>query len=134
MNKISKITIFVLIFSCLAIGPLLSWAQLVPCGTQNTPNCRLCDFLLLVRNITHYIIGVLVPLAILFIIIGGVIILISQGTQIAVKGKKVIRTALFAIIIALIAGAIIDAIIVFLSNPSILPLPWHAFELNCPTP
>ena len=116
------------------IGPLLSGAQLVPCGTRNTPNCRLCDFLILVRNITHYIVGVLVPLAILFIIIGGVIILISQGTQIAVKGKKVIRTALFAIIIALIAGAIIDAIIVFLVNPSILPLPWHAFELNCQTP
>jgi len=107
-------------------------AGLVPCGQPDAPQCQLCHFLFLIRNIITFILKFLVPLGILFIIIGAIIILISRGTQIATKGRKIIRTALFAIVIALIAGIIIDTVIAFIANPSVFPFPWYAFELQCP--
>jgi len=133
MNKNYKtIFLFLISLSLLLIGFSTSAAGLVPCGQPDAPQCRLCHFMFLIRNIVTFILEILVPLAILFIIIGAIIILISRGTQIATRGRKIIRTALFAIVIALIAGIIIDTIIAFVANPSVFPFPWRAFELQCP--
>jgi len=96
------------------------------------PSCRLCHFLFLARNITDFIIKVLVPLGILLIIIGAIIILISRGTQIATIGKRFIRKALTAIIIGVAAWFIVDILIVLLLKPGFFPLPWYAWELQCP--
>lgn len=96
------------------------------------PTCQLCHFMFLVRNVTDFIIKVLVPLGILLIIIGAIIILVSRGTRIATIGKRYIRKALTAIIIAVIAWFIVDMVIVLLLKPGLFPFPWYAWDLQCP--
>jgi hypothetical protein len=133
MNKTNKTIIFLFAFFFFAIAPALALgAGLVPCGGENLPSCQLCHFMFLVRNVTDFIVKVLVPLGILLIIIGAIIILVSRGTRIATIGKKYIRKALFAIIIAVIAWFVIDAIIVLLLKPGLFPFPWYAWDLQCP--
>jgi len=131
-KKYKKIFIFLALIFLLSIGFLANAAGLVPCGGKDMPSCQLCHSLFLVRNITDFILKVLVPLAILFVIIGGIIILISRNTSIAATGKRLVRTALMGIIIALAAWFIVDGIIVSLLQPGTIPFPWYAWQLECP--
>lgn len=133
MNKKYKtIFLFLIPVTLLLAGFLANAAGLVPCGGRDMPSCRLCHFLFLIRNITNYILKALMPLGILFIIIGGIIILISRNTSLAATGKRFVRIALMGIIIALAAWFIVDMVIVFLLRPGTFPFPWYAWELQCP--
>ena len=134
MNKAQKIIFLFLVSSLLLISGLwTNAAGLIPCGGRDLPSCRLCHFLMLVRNITDFILKVLVPLGILLIVVGGIIIAASRNTSIARTGKKLIRSALTGIIIAFVAWFIVDGVIVFFLRPGIFPFPWYAWDLQCPT-
>jgi len=134
MNKKLKTITFTLAATCLLMLPIVVNAALVPCGGHDgTPEkCQLCHFLILIRNIVDYILKIIVPLAALFVIAGGVMILVSGGGQIAIQAKKMITYAVIGIIIALVSWTIINTIIVALVNADEFPTPWNAWELDCP--
>jgi len=134
MNKKSKITIFTLAIICLLALPFIVNAALVPCGGHDgTPEkCQLCHFLILIRNIVDFILKAIVPLAALFVMAGGIMILVSRGGQMAIQGKKMITYAVIGIIIALVSWTIVNTIIVALVNTDEFPTPWNAWELDCP--
>ena len=135
MNKSVKTVIFIACFVFVVIFPLIvEAAGLVPCGQVDTPKCRICHFLLLIRNIITFASGIIVPLTLLGLAAGGVLIIISRGsTNLAVKGRELISAAIKGFIITLLSWVLINSIIVALVNPDVFPLPWNAWHLNCPT-
>ncbi len=133
MNKSLKIIILIVCLGFLTTIPFLVNAKLIPCGTADTPECQLCHILILVRNIITFALKVITPLAILFIVIAGIIILTAGGSaEQTAKGKKAIYAAIIGIIIAFAGWVIINSIIVALINPNVFPAPWNAWKLECP--
>lgn len=135
MNKSVKTVIFIACFVFVVIFPLIvEAAGLVPCGQVDTPKCRICHFLLLIRNIITFASAVIVPLTLLGLVVGGVLIIISRGSvNLATKGRELISMAIKGFVIVLISWVLINSIIVALVNPGVFPLPWNAWNLNCPT-
>ncbi len=72
--------------------PTIALATLVNCGNEGQPSCTLTDLLGLIPIIIDFIIYYIVtPAAILFLTIGGLVILVSGGNpELKNKGKEII--------------------------------------------
>lgn len=135
MIKFIKITIFTFCLSFLVLFPLLANAQIVPCGGSNDIDCQLCHFFVLISNIVDFILMYIAPLAGVFIVVGGILILISRGAELAVQGKKMITYAVIGIVIALLGWTIVNTVMTVLigsSNVSPLRWPWNDPDIRCP--
>lgn len=107
-------------------------AALVPCGTSTTHPCTACDFGQLAINIVNFLLNIILPLAAVMIVIGGITIATAGDNPGKVsKGKEIITAAVVGILIALLSWIIIDTIIkvvaVGWSNLNIGP--WN--KINC---
>jgi len=116
---------------------------LVPCGRHiDDPNtainetapCSLCHIFVLIKRIIDFATGVVAfPILVLMIIVGGITWITAGGSEARIsRGKEIIRTAVIAIIILLVAWLIIDTVITFLTPAS---APWQNWStINCPVP
>ena len=116
---------------------------LVPCGRHiDDPNtninetapCSLCHIFVLIKRIIDFATGVIAfPILVLMIIVGGITWITAGGSESRIsRGKEIIRTAVIAIIILLVAWVIIDTVIVFLTPAG---APWQNWStINCPVP
>jgi len=109
---------------------------IVPCGRPGTPDCQLCHFFVLAKNIITGSLQAVAILASLFVVIGGILILTSGGSpEPMTKGKKAILFAVIGVVVALVAWVIINTVIGLLVNPDVFPWPWNKIPLDiiCPS-
>lgn len=127
MNKKRTLQLALLTFFL----PLVASAQLiVNCDPALAPGepgaCGVDAFIQTITNIIQWLQLIIIPLAILFIAVGGFMILTSAGSSDKVsKGKGMITIAITGIIIMLLSTLAIKAIFYFLDvDPT---------EVNVPT-
>ncbi len=115
-----------------------TYAQgLVPCGTSAGLSCNLCDLYTLVKNIIDFLLfNLALPIAVIVFLIGGILLLASQGSEERLKqGKAALTNAVFGIIIAFAAWLIVNTLLVTLGFqvPFSQALPWNKFP-TCEAP
>lgn len=98
---------------------------LVPCGRnfddpgtepwENCP-CRLCHFLVLGKNIIDFSLkNLVIPLAVLLIVIGGVVLLTSSGSPEKMgRGLAILKTTVIAVVIIFGSWIIVNSVLTFL--------------------
>jgi len=124
---------------------------LVPCGRQTddpkTLNvcecypCELCHLFILFKRVVDFLtINIIVPLAILMIVIGGIMFLTAAGDPGRISGgKKILTAAVIGFAIFFLAWMIVNTIVFFTSEGR-LPLPGEIgkifgkpwYEIACP--
>jgi len=104
----------------------LATAALVPC---NGPDCTLCDFLILIKNLIDLMLQLGVIFAGLFFAWGAFVIMTAGDSQERVtEGRKVMTTVAIGILIAFTSWMILGTLIqVLTGSPS--KLPWN--EIQC---
>lgn len=104
--------IFLAILICLLLTPSLIFAAepLLQCSTDP---CSFKDFTGIIGRATNFITTyIITPLATLFLIIGGVVMLVSGGNpEMKSTGKKILTAAIIGLFLALCAKMIINFIL-----------------------
>jgi len=102
----------------LATSPLLIMAQsamaaLVPCSTSENPDpCTLCHLVLGVRNIFEFLLALLFIACILFIVVAGVLYMVSSGNKSLMDwAKKAITYSLSGFLLFLLSWVIVTAVL-----------------------
>jgi hypothetical protein len=91
-----------------------------PAKAPGAGGCGIRDFVYFLKQFIKYLTVVIVPLAVFFIVWGGLVILLAGGSPERVgKGKKMITTALIGVAIALSAWLIINTVFLALTGASI---------------
>jgi hypothetical protein len=134
-----KYLFFVLIILFLVVPFIVfaaewNWGDpLVICGTSTTPACTLCDIFRLAKIIVQFITTGLFVIAPIFIVMGGIRILIGGAKPDEVQsGKKMITNAIIGIVIALVAWVVLNMIFNELAKaPGDEGIPWPWNKITC---
>ncbi|MCX6720372.1 MAG: hypothetical protein NTW11_01030 [Candidatus Staskawiczbacteria bacterium] len=142
-----KIFLSVTLFCLLSIifVPFLATAAFVQCGngtpiydasgscTSNCP-CGICDFFKMLSTIYSFIVwDIAMPLAIIAIVIGGIMMMISAGNpDLMGKGKTMLKTAIIGLVLVLGSWIIINLVLTAIGYKDIST--WSSFSINCTTP
>lgn len=121
---------FAFLFSVsFALLPLVVVAAgLVPCGGADQPLCTWCHLMQLITNVISFLIYIVIPLATVMIVVGGIFIMTAGGsTERVSKGREIVTAAITGLIIALLSWLIIDTIIKIIAGGSFGP--WN--KLSC---
>ena len=138
--KFFSITIFAILLISLALPQLVLARGLVPCGGTGEPKCNLCHFFQLLQNIINGASILVLSLAALFIVIGGIVILSSAGSpDRASEGKRMITYSIIGIIICFGAWMIINtvmnnALVKEPGQPGAIPWPWNRIKCEVSEP
>lgn len=113
---------------------------IVPCGREGQDPCTLCDFFKMANSVVNFLLQLILVIAPIFILVGGVMILTSAGKSDQVTlGKKIITNTVIGVVIALLSWTIINEILIVLNGSitvegrevgKILDWPWNKIE--CP--
>jgi hypothetical protein len=125
--KILRILGFCLLTSLaliLVVPWLVSARGLVPCGGSGPGEnpCTVCDIFVLIQNIINFIWYTLtIPLAILFFIYGGILLIVpgfwgEQSAATYQRGKKILTNTLIGIVIIFVSWLAIDTFIKLLGG------------------
>jgi hypothetical protein len=139
-----KYLFFILIIVSLILPFQVSAAFLsgpiVPCGREGQDPCTLCDFFKMANSIVNFLLQLILIIAPIFILVGGVMILTSGGRSDQVTlGKKIITNTVIGVVIALLSWTIINEILIVLNGSitvegkevgKILDWPWN--KIDCP--
>lgn len=117
------------------------YGGLVPCGRAvDDPNtsiderapCSLCHIFILIKRIVDFgTVNILIPLAILMVVIGGIMFLTAGGDPGRLgSAKKILTATLIGLVIVLAAWLIVNTIITFMTPASSPFQSWHT--INCP--
>jgi|GEM_PF-738874 len=123
-------------------GFLLLRGHLVPCGrhsddpgttTDETEDCTLCHFALLLKNIFDLMLSLLIVTAILFITVGGVVYIVSMGNpRLTGVAKNIITKTLFGFGIMMVGWLLVYTLLVFLSTGNMVGRGTSSwFEFTC---
>lgn len=94
-------------------------------GSSVVTTISWCDILQTASNVVGFLFHLAFPIAILMIIIGGFALLISVGNDNAIKrGKEIIMSAIWGIVITLCAGIILGFILRALQVANTNIVPW----------
>jgi hypothetical protein len=116
---------------------LAAGEALVPCGRTDPVTgkiinpCNICHFYILIHNIINFLLfKILTPLAVLAMLVGGLILLTSGGSEKSVtRGKAILTYTVIGIVLAFGAWLIINTILGNLLRPEYKP--WQAFPADC---
>jgi len=119
MKKITKILIYLAVFSILVLPVLSFSAGLIPCGTDTPPNdhpCEFKDFLDLVNNVIKFVLfKMAVPIAAIMFFYAGFKLVTSGGsTENRGIAKKVFSNTVYGLAVAMAAWIIIRTILLIL--------------------
>jgi len=110
MKKIFATISLIFLLSTIFV-PFLAFAAegIVPCQD----NCTITDFFKMLGNIFNFIVNdIAIPVAVVALVIGGVILLISAGNPNMVGlGKKILWSAIIGLLLALCSKLIINFIL-----------------------
>ncbi len=99
--------------------------SLVPCGQFPDCRCELSDLFVMISRIYSFAVYIIaLPLAGLFIVIGGTLLLVSGGNPgLAEKGKNILKYTAIGIILVFGSWLIIDVVLKAIGYD----LPWNTF-------
>lgn len=120
-----------LIFSIfLLASPALAIEPLVHCGGTGQPLCTTCDFLVLGKNISDFILVYLVPaISALFFIYAGFEILLGGGIQSRVaRGRAVFQTTAYGLLIIFLAWLIVNTVLRTVASDENIAENWWKLE------
>jgi hypothetical protein len=109
----NKIKIFLFSGFCfLASSGFANAAGLVPCGTgPGEKMCTWCNLFDLFKNVIDFMMMIIFPIATVYIIYGGFLMLTAGDNQSRFgDGRKAITSAVIGILIALLSWLILDTI------------------------
>ena len=112
-----KIFLFSIILSEILLFPLISSAEgLVPCGGYGENPCSLCYFFKMFENIMDFVfIGLVPPVAILMLVIGGLMFFFSAGSPgNLAKAKSVMTSTVLGLIIIYVAWIMVNTFFVII--------------------
>ena len=127
-----KVVFIFFIFSIFFFAsPALALDPLVPCGGEGQPLCTTCDFLVLGKNISDFILVYLVPaLAAIFFVYAGFEILLGGGIPSRVaQGQKVFQTTVYGLSIIFLAWLIVNTVLRTVAADENIAEHW--WELEC---
>jgi hypothetical protein len=104
----------ILMIPALAQDPEGASGNLVPCGTSANSNaCSLCDLYVLVKRVINFLLfGLALPIAVVMMLLGGMYILTSMGSEERIKqGKAAIYNTVIGAVLAFAAWLIINTIL-----------------------
>ncbi|MBU0646449.1 pilin [Patescibacteria group bacterium] len=87
-----------------------AFMQDIAAKCYNTGDCSLADIMIVINNVGIYVLGIIGSLVLLMYVIGGIMMLTSEGGDRKVQGKK------------MIVGATVGMIIVFAAYAAIITL------------
>jgi len=136
--------LFFVILIFFLIAPLQVFAQergflggpIVPCGIKSDPArstpCTLCDFFVIARNIINFIFELILVIAPLFILWGGIMLLVSAGNPSrSGLGKQIITASIIGVLIAFLSWTILSTIFNNLINSNSDAFSWPWNEPQC---
>jgi len=101
---------------------------IVPCGGKDNP-CTLCHFFEMAKNIINFLFQLILVIAPVFVLIGGITILISAGRPEQVSlGKRIVTSAIIGVVIALLSWTILGMLFNALVGGEGFPWPWNEFH------
>ncbi len=132
-----RVTLFICLFSLTAIVAVVlpfysAHAALVPCGTSDNPRmCNFCDFFTLIDNVKNFLlVDVMTPVAVLFIVIGGIMVLTGGAKPGNItQGRKIITDTVIGIFVIFSAWMITNTIIQLFTGDSNLSQNWY--KISC---
>lgn len=129
MNRSQK-TILILTTALLAVSIALpASAGLLDLPQFNDP-CDVCEFARLLSQIKNLVLEIAAPAAVLFIIIGGVMMSASAGIPAQVqRAKSIITSAIIGLVILLCAWLIVSAVMAATLGPGVTSNWW---TVTCP--
>jgi len=129
--------LFFVILIFFLIAPLQVFAQergflggpIVPCGIKSDPArstpCTLCHMFVLAKNVIDFLFEIVLVIAPLFLLIGGLTILLSVGNPGKIDlGKRIITSTIIGIVIALVSWMAISTLLNQFVDDTVLPWPW----------
>jgi len=106
---------------------------LVPCGTGSTP-CTLCDFIVGFSNLTKYLLGLAVTIALAGITFAGIMYVISSGDEgLITTSKNFLKASISGFVIVLCAWLIVNVAMWALSAKTDLNIGktnWYTFDCS----
>jgi len=106
-------------------APSYKTTSLVPCSG---PDCSLCDIFVLIKNLINLFVELTFALAGVFIVWGAIEIMVAGGDEAKVKaGREKVTTAIYGIVIVLIAWLFIGTVLQILTGSSSV-LPWNKIQ------
>jgi len=139
MFKYFKIAILIFLLVLFIIPQTVSAFSLVPCGRSeddpSTPNvkederCTLCHIFIMLQIIINGISIAILAWAAIFIVIGGITIMVAGGSpDKASQGKRMITYAIVGVVIAFGSWLIINITMNVLVDSDKMPWPWNKIE------
>jgi len=125
MKNIYKKFFVLIAFSyCLLASLPASAAGLVPC---NGPDCKLCHLLVLIVNITNFLMrNIAAPLAGLMFLVGGIMMVAAGGSESRFsKGKEIFLNTLIGVVIVLSSWAIVNTLIMIFGSGQLAGNWWN---------
>lgn len=131
MKKLKPVFILLIVIGI--ILPFLAYADLVPCGGPDEPECTFCYIFRMLQNIINYIWWALLVIAPVFIIAGGIMILTAGVKPDQVDhGKRIITGTVTGLAIAFLSWSILNVIFIqFAGDPGSAGFPWPWNEIRC---
>lgn len=126
-------SIFVIV---IIVIPFFTYARgLVPCGGEGEDPCNLCFLFKMLENVMNFLVNTVGIVATLFLVIGGIILLISGSNKnLYETGKKIITNTVVGTAIVLTAWILINTILTISGFTRInIGLTGNWFELECST-
>ncbi|MCX6718268.1 MAG: hypothetical protein NTY81_01540 [Candidatus Staskawiczbacteria bacterium] len=112
-----KIFLPIILFCLLSIIfiPVLANAQgpIVQCGNEGQNACGILDFFAMLARIYNFIVlYIATPLAVIALVVGGILLLISAGNpNLAGMGKKIIYAAIIGLVLVFCSYLIINFVL-----------------------
>lgn len=102
---------------------------IVRCGGPDQPPCSVCELFHTANRIVNFsLFNLLVPLATIMLIVGGIMMITSGGSSTQLlRAKNLLQNVLIGIFLAFAAWAIVNTILVAIIKPGTLGRPWNQF-------
>ena len=130
MFKYLSLFFLIIISMFLITSPAMALDSLVPCGNEGQPLCTTCDFLVLGKNISDFILVYLVPaIAALLFVYAGFEILLGGGIPARVaKGRAVFQTTAYGLLIIFTAWLIVNTVLRTVAGDDNISQNWWKLE------
>ncbi|PIW36720.1 MAG: hypothetical protein COW24_04110 [Candidatus Kerfeldbacteria bacterium CG15_BIG_FIL_POST_REV_8_21_14_020_45_12] len=111
--------IWSLVVGALALSPVAAFAQNILPGCAENGDCTACDFITLFVNIAQWVLGVVSGVAMLMVVVGGLMWIISAGNPERVKrGQQILIGAVIGVALVLSGYLIVSFTIASLLGQS----------------
>lgn len=127
----------------LSLIPVQTQAGVIPCGLRQddpdqpgdqTKQCQLCHLFVLLDNIVDFVLfKIVLPLATLLLVIGGILFIFSaENPENVTKGRAILTSVVIGLIIIFAAWLIINSFVMLIGVSEWTGLREGWFQIKCP--